>query len=105
MLPTRSLLSQARLTLFTRAGCGLCDTAKHTVVQLQKRRPFEYVEKDIMLPENKSWKEVYDYDVPVLHIQSVNDGLPKEADLSDKRKLFHRWTEQEVEQQVNEAEK
>ncbi|KAJ5107369.1 hypothetical protein N7456_004044 [Penicillium angulare] len=105
MFPTRALFSQARLTLFTRASCGLCDTAKHTVIQLQKRRPFEYVEKDIMDPANASWKEVYDYDVPVLHVQSVNNGLPKEADLSDARKLFHRWTEQEVEQLVNEAEK
>lgn len=105
MLPTRALFSQARLTLFTRAGCGLCDTAKHTVVQLQKRRPFEYVEQDIGEPKNKAWKDVYDYDVPVLHVQSVNNGLPKEAELSDARKLFHRWTEQEVENMVDEAEK
>lgn len=104
MFPTRSLWGQARLTLFTRAGCGLCDTAKNTVVQLQKRRPFEYVEKDIMEPGNQSWKDVYDYDVPVLHIQSVGNGLPKEAELSDTRKLFHRWTEQELEKVVNEAE-
>lgn len=105
MFPTRGLFGQARLTLFTRAGCGLCDTAKHTVVQLNKRRPFEYVEKDIMEAGNKQWKDVYEFDVPVLHIQPVKDGLPKEADLSDKRKLFHRWTEQEVELQVDEAEK
>lgn len=105
MLPTRALLGQARLTLFTRAGCGLCDTAKHTVLQLNKRRPFDYVEKDIMDAGNKEWRDVYDFDVPVLHVQSVKDGLPKEADLSDTRKLFHRWTEQEVEQLVDEAEK
>lgn len=105
MIPTRTLLGQARLTLFTRAGCGLCDTAKHTIVQLNKRRPFYYVEKDIMDAGNKQWKDVYEFDVPVLHIQSVNEGLPKEADLSDSRKLFHRWTEKEVEQQVDEAEK
>ncbi|KAJ5527523.1 hypothetical protein N7513_011682 [Penicillium frequentans] len=104
MLPTRALFGQARLTLFTRAGCGLCDTAKHTVVQLNKRRPFEYVEKDIQEPVNKAWKDVYDYDVPVLHVQSVNNGLPKEAELSDARKLFHRMTEQEVEKLVDEAE-
>ncbi|KAJ5635887.1 uncharacterized protein N7484_009200 [Penicillium longicatenatum] len=105
MLPTRGLFGQARLTLFTRAGCGLCDTAKHTVVQLNQRRPFEYVEKDIQEAVNKSWKDVYDYDVPVLHVQSVNNGLPREAELSDARKLFHRWTEQEVEKLVDEAEK
>lgn len=54
---------------------------------------------------NKEWRNVYDFDVPVLHVQSVKDDLPKEADLSDTRKLFHRWTEQEVEQLVDEAEK
>lgn len=72
---------------------------------MNKRRPFDYEEKDIMDAGNKQWKDVYEFDVPVLHIQSVKDGLPKEADLSDARKLFHRWTEQEVEQLVDEAEK
>jgi glutaredoxin len=105
MFLTRALFGSARLTLFTRAGCGLCDTAKNTVLQLQKRRSFEYVEADIMEPGNKSWKDVYDFDVPVLHVQSVHNGLPKEADLSDARKLFHRWTEQEVERSIDEAEK
>lgn len=105
MFPTRALLTSARLTLFTRAGCGLCDTAKNTVLQLQKRRSFEYVEQDIMDSGNKQWKDVYEFDVPVLHVQSVNDGLPKAADLSDARKLFHRWTEQEVERSVEEAER
>ncbi|KAJ5767160.1 uncharacterized protein N7511_004776 [Penicillium nucicola] len=105
MFPTRSLLGSARLTLFTRAGCGLCDTAKNTVLQLQKRRSFEYVEQDIMEPANKQWKDVYEFDVPVLHVQSVNNGLPKAAALSDAKKLFHRWTEQEVERSVEEVEK
>lgn len=105
MFPTRVLFGPARLTLFTRAGCGLCDTAKNTVLQFQKRRSFEYVEKDIMEPGNEAWRDAYDFDVPVLHIQSVNDMSPKEATLSDARKLFHRWTEQEVERSVDEAEK
>ncbi|KAJ5689913.1 hypothetical protein N7462_004305 [Penicillium macrosclerotiorum] len=104
MFPTRVLFDPARLTLFTRAGCGLCDTAKHAVIQVQKRRPFDYVEKDIMDSENKSWKDVYEFDVPVLHVQSVKGGQPAQADLSDPRKLFHRWTEQQVEQLVDEAE-
>lgn len=104
MFPSCALLGSARLTLFTRVGCGLCDTAKNTVLQLQKRRAFEYVETDIMEHENKTWKDVYEFDVPVLHVQSVRNGLPKEADLSDARKLFHRWTEQEVERSLDEAE-
>lgn len=104
MFPTSTLFGPARLTLFTRAGCGLCDTAKLAVFQVAKRRPFEYVEKDIMQSGNQQWKDVYEFDVPVLHAQSVEQG-PKEADLSDARKLFHRWTEQEVEQLVDDAEK
>ncbi|KAF7713094.1 Uncharacterized protein PECH_001866 [Penicillium ucsense] len=94
----------ARLTFFTRAGCGLCDTAKNTVIQLRKRRPFEYVEKDIMDATNKQWKDVYEFDVPVLHAQSTKPGLPTEAQLSDARKLFHRWSEQELEKLVDETE-
>lgn len=73
------------------------------MTQLHKRRPFDYTETDIQLPENKQWKDVYDYDVPVLHVQSVQ-GREK-TDLSDPKKLFHRWTEQEVENLVDEAEK
>ncbi|KAJ5152109.1 hypothetical protein N7492_010404 [Penicillium capsulatum] len=104
MFPTRTLFGRARLTLFTRAGCGLCDTAKLAVLQVGKRRPFEYVEKDIMESGNQPWKDAYEFDVPVLHAQSAEHG-PGEAELSDPRKLFHRWTEQDVEQLVNDAEK
>ncbi|KAE8145770.1 hypothetical protein BDV25DRAFT_163900 [Aspergillus avenaceus] len=107
MFPTVARLSQAVcVTLFTRAGCGLCDTAKHAVTQLHKRRPFDYSELDIMLPSNKLWKDVYEFDVPVLHVQSVKAQSGKEeVDLSDPKKLFHRWTEQEVETLVDEVEK
>ncbi|KAI9924877.1 hypothetical protein ASPWEDRAFT_40556 [Aspergillus wentii DTO 134E9] len=104
MFPTRALFSQAvRVTLFTRAGCGLCDTAKHAVTQVHKRKPFDYSELDIMVPDNKPWRDVYEFDVPVLHVQSIQDQA-KQA-LSDPKKLFHRWTEQEVENLVDEAEK
>ena len=105
MFPTRILLSQAaRVTLFTRAGCGLCDTAKHTVVQLNQRKPFDYKEMDIMTPENKSWRDIYDIDVPVLHVQSAKDQQVGDTGLSDPKKLFHRFSEQEVEKLVDEAE-
>ncbi|KAL4976333.1 hypothetical protein BDW66DRAFT_52738 [Aspergillus desertorum] len=98
MFPTARLL-QPRVTLFTRAGCGLCDTAKHTVTQLHKRRPFDYSEVDIMVPGNKQWKDVYEFDVPVLHVQSDTGAQ------SEPKKLFHRWSEQEVETLVDDAEK
>ncbi|RJE23839.1 glutaredoxin domain-containing protein [Aspergillus sclerotialis] len=103
MFPTQPLLTAARVTLFTRVGCGLCDTAKHTVTQLNKRKPFDYSELDIMIPENKPWKDVYEFDVPVLHVQSTIKQSGK-TELSDPKKLFHRFTEQEVENLVDEAE-
>ncbi|KAH8697383.1 hypothetical protein BGW36DRAFT_167331 [Talaromyces proteolyticus] len=99
---TRALFgfNAARLTLFTRAHCGLCDTAKLTVSKLQKRRRFDYTEIDIMTPEHKQWKDVYEFDVPVLHVQSSQSNNESEL-----RKLFHRFSEAEVEELVNQAEK
>lgn len=106
MFPTRALLSNAaRVTLFTRVNCGLCDTAKHTVTLLNKRRPFDYSELDIMIPANKAWKDVYEFDVPVLHVQSSKVQQAGSTELSEPRKLFHRFSEQEVEKLVDEAEK
>ncbi|OJJ49769.1 hypothetical protein ASPZODRAFT_128298 [Penicilliopsis zonata CBS 506.65] len=102
MIPTRALFSQpARVILFTRAGCGLCDTAKRAVLQLHQRRPFDYSELDIMTPANKAWKDVYEFDVPVLHVESGNAA----SGALEPKKLFHRFTEQEVESLVDEAEK
>lgn len=101
MLPTKLLLCPlARVTLFTRVGCGLCDTAKRTVVQLGQRKPFDYAEVDIMLPEHKAWRDVYEFDVPVLHVQH---GAAADSSAPVK-KLFHRFTEQEVETLVDKAE-
>lgn len=106
MFPTRVLLShtQVRLTLFTRPNCSLCDTAKRTVTNLRKHRKFDYFEMDIMIPGNKVWKDVYELDVPVLHVQtcalgSSATGEPMTA--LEPKKLFHRFTEQEVEKLVN----
>ncbi|OAX77467.1 hypothetical protein ACJ72_08233 [Emergomyces africanus] len=105
MQPSCRLLQNTRLTLFTRVNCSLCDTAKHTITELRERKPFLYSEIDVMAPPNKKWKDVYEFDVPVLHVQRVmsksNDGLET---LSDPKKLFHRFTEQEVEKTIKLAE-
>ena len=99
---TRALLNAqpARLTLFTRAQCGLCDTAKLTLSKLQQQRTFRYTEVDIMVPENKKWKDVYEFDVPVLHVQPATSD-----EESGLRKLFHRFSESEVEKVVDEVER
>ena len=67
MRATLSMLqSSLRLTLFTRANCSLCDTAKATVAQVNKERGFDYDEVDIMHEGNRCWKDVYEFDVPVV---------------------------------------
>lgn len=98
---TRALFNaqSVRLTLFTRAQCGLCDNAKLTLSTLRQRRPLAYTEIDIMIPQNKPWKDVYEFDVPVLHIQPADES----GDPSKLRKLFHRFSESEVEKVVDEV--
>jgi hypothetical protein len=48
-----------------------------------------------MATGNKMWKDVYEFDTPVLHVQR--------ADAAEPKKLFHRFSEQEVEKLVDEV--
>lgn len=57
-----------KIVLFTRPNCGLCDNAKRTIQSLQKQVPFDYSEVDITNTDNKQWKDLYDFDVPVVHV-------------------------------------
>ena len=68
MFSSRLLLQKAlQLTLFTRANCGLCQTAKSAVSGISgKVKPFSYSEVDIMDTGNERWKDVYEFDVPVV---------------------------------------
>jgi glutaredoxin len=55
-----------RLTLFTRANCGLCDNAKETLSKVWDRRHFDYSEIDVMAPGQGKWKALYEFDTPVV---------------------------------------
>ena len=68
MFSSRPLLQKAlQLTLFTRDNCGLCQTAKSAVSGISgKAKPFSYSEVDIMNTGNERWKDVYEFDVPVV---------------------------------------
>lgn len=67
MLPTSRLLQQVcRITLFTRSGCALCDSAKGVLSQVWNKRPFEYSEIDVMESGHEKWKDVYEFDTPVV---------------------------------------
>ncbi|KAK5094756.1 hypothetical protein LTR70_003855 [Exophiala xenobiotica] len=82
----------SRLTLFTKAECGLCDTAKARLAQVQKRRTVEYKEVDIMNKDNHKWFNM------VMHTYSKPDIVCEE------KKLMHRFTEEDVEALIDEAE-
>lgn len=67
MRQTAHLLQHtARLTLFTRPNCSLCDSAKMVVQILAKKRTFDYNEIDIMLPGQDEYKDLYEFDTPVV---------------------------------------
>ena len=69
MLPSTKLLQLAcRITLFTRANCSLCTDAKHTLSVVWNTRPFKYREVDVMMPEGKSWRDIYEFDTPVVRL-------------------------------------
>jgi glutaredoxin len=59
-------MHSAKLTLFTRQNCSLCDTAKAVLKNLEKKRSFELSEIDVMTSGQKEWKDVYEFDTPVV---------------------------------------
>jgi glutaredoxin len=66
MFATRQFFQACRITLFTRETCGLCAQAKGVLSNVWDQRPFVYKEIDVDKTEVKTWKELYDYDVPVV---------------------------------------
>ena len=62
----RLLQHSARITLFTRANCSLCETAKAMLSGLEKKRSFEYNKIDVMTSDEKRWKDIYEFDTPVV---------------------------------------
>lgn len=99
-----ALVLRAHLTLFTRANCGLCDTAKTRIVELQKKRRVAYTEIDIMADGQKQWRDVYDFDVPVLHVEKDRALDTTPAMVSPSQKLMHRFTVAEVEDLIEKTE-
>lgn len=73
MRPTIQLLQEAcRITLFTRPNCSLCTQASHVLGQVKAVRPYKYTEVDIVKKQNQAWKDVYDFDVPVVRVAQSN---------------------------------
>lgn len=54
------------VTLYTRAGCCLCDAAKSVLAEAKRRAKFDYEEFDI--DADPELKRVYNDEVPVVAI-------------------------------------
>lgn len=83
MRPSPTLLQHtARITLFTRAHCSLCETAKTVLSNVKKGREYEYNEINVMEPGQKHWKDLYEFDTPVVgHVYNCTTRF-HDADIS-----------------------
>ncbi|KAH9870743.1 hypothetical protein IAQ61_006221 [Plenodomus lingam] len=66
MFRATARLLDCRIIFFTRSPCGLCDTAKAVVQSVQAKRPLEYKEINVMDPGQEEWKNLYEFDTPVV---------------------------------------
>ncbi|KIW06756.1 uncharacterized protein PV09_02446 [Verruconis gallopava] len=71
MKPSMRLLNTCRVTLFTRPNCSLCDDAKVVLSKVWDVRPFDYQEINVMAPGQEEWKNVYEFDTPVVHVDKA----------------------------------
>ena len=55
-----------RVTLYTRAGCCLCDDAKQVLAAARARAAFDFEEIDI--DRHPEWSRLYNEEVPVIAI-------------------------------------
>ncbi len=58
-----------RVTLYTRAGCCLCDDAKSLLLAARRRADFDYEELDI--DSDPELRRLYNDEVPVVAINSA----------------------------------
>src|SRR6266511_279558 len=84
----RLLLHNVRLTIFTGSNCSLCDVAKATLSKLRERRPFDYQVVDISAKGQERWKKLYQFDIPVLHVQRVTETSAKSDLVTEAKKLM-----------------
>lgn len=71
---------------------------------VQKKRPIDYTEIDVMAKGHEQWRDMYEFDTPVLHVQRVFYTYSKPDIVSEARKLMHRFSSEEIENLIDEAE-
>jgi glutaredoxin len=62
-------VAKPKVTLYTRAGCCLCDDAKRVLSDARRRADFDYEELDIDL--DPELRRQYNDEVPVIAINRV----------------------------------
>ncbi|KOS20166.1 Glutaredoxin-like protein [Escovopsis weberi] len=87
---------RSRITLFSRDNCGLCTKAKDVLSQVWDKRPYLYKEVNLAEPKAKNWRNLYDFDIPVIHINRLDAGEEEYGRVSKALKLMHRFTPEEV---------
>jgi glutaredoxin len=60
------MAARPKVTLYTRAGCCLCDEAKHVLESVRRRAGFELEELDI--DADPVLLRLYNHEVPVIAI-------------------------------------
>ncbi|KJZ76601.1 hypothetical protein HIM_03937 [Hirsutella minnesotensis 3608] len=105
MFTSRRLLQACRITLFTRDNCGLCTAAKDVLSTVQAKRPFELQQVDLSLSKSKPWRDVYDFDIPVIHVSKATAKEEQVGSVGKAVKLMHRFTPEQVEAKMDEVER
>lgn len=104
MRPSPNLLQHGiRLTLFSGKGCSLCHSAKEILAKVHQRRPFEYQEVDTGAKGQEQWRNLYQFDIPVLHVQRVMHAAANPDLVTYTKIIMHRFSEKEVEALMDEA--
>jgi len=62
-------MARPKVTLYTRAGCCLCDDAKRVLSDARRRADFDYEELDI--DRDPELRRQYNDEVPVIAINQV----------------------------------
>lgn len=66
---TNAPMARPKVTLYTRAGCCLCDDAKRVLSDARRRADFDYEELDI--DRDPELRRRYNDEVPVIAINQV----------------------------------
>jgi glutaredoxin len=80
----KKMMTQTKITLYTRKRCPLCDKAKFTLVDLKKDWDFTLEEIDIESSDELT--ELYGLMIPVVHIdgEEVGFGVVNKFDISNR---------------------